>query len=282
MGSETGWEVQEDEDGSIIQSGVHRRPANNHHDVRNAMGWITRGVVLATYSADEDTRNGWTSKQKSVLCDVRTYGRYSRFLDKVPMLQTGHGLWDTDIRIPRSSRGTTTGADLVGQPVPGEAQKGPTPADILDGDHVLIGFLDNDPTQAVVLPFCLPHPNSNYRPTASEGHIRRIRHQGTLFEIDREGNLTIDGRGAAKEQLGANGTEVSNSGTGGKLLFITKDGSGKVTSIELNAQGQVMLGASGLNIVQQGALNGEATDPYTGLQHWQLGNASATVFVKKG
>jgi len=44
---------------------------------------------------------------------------------------------------------------------------------------------------------------------------------------------------------------------------------------------KVMLGEGGLSGPLTGALNGEATDPYTGLKHWQLGNASAFVRVKK-
>ena len=43
----------------------------------------------------------------------------------------------------------------------------------------------------------------------------------------------------------------------------------------------VELGGSSLDPIQMGALNGQAVDPYTGLQHWQLGNASQTVMVKK-
>jgi hypothetical protein len=43
----------------------------------------------------------------------------------------------------------------------------------------------------------------------------------------------------------------------------------------------IELGGKGLDPIQTGALNGQAVDPYTGLQHWQLGNTSSVVRVKK-
>ncbi len=58
-------------------------------------------------------------------------------------------------------------------------------------------------------------------------------------------------------------------------------GSGKRDSEAVVIGEKVMLGASGLDPAQTGALNGEAIDPYTGLSHWQLGNASQSIFVKK-
>jgi hypothetical protein len=229
------------QDGSIIPSGMRWRPANAYQDTATTMGWVTRAVVLSTYFADEDDRNGWTTNQRAVLCDVRTYGRYSHTLDKVPVLQAGHGLWDVDVRIPRPSRVNLDGGDVLTDP---SGDKTPTSAENLDGDHVLVGFLDNDPNQPVILPFTLARPNSNYTPKAADGRVRRIRHNGTLFEIDKDGNLTIDARGAAKEQLGVKGAEVSNSGTGGKLLWITKDGSGNVTSIQLDNTGKIRFGGA--------------------------------------
>lgn len=246
---QTGWELMQTPDGAIIQSGSYRRPGNSHHDVSNTMGWMTRAVVLATYYGDDGEARGWAGKTRAVYCDVRTYGRYTRFLSRVLVLQEGHGLWDTDFRVPRPSRSTLSGGDVVSQP---SGDKVPTPAEDLDGDHVLVGFLDNDPHQPVVLPFVMAHPNSRYEPKAADGRVRRIRHNGTLIEIDKEGNVTLDGRGSAAEEFSAGGAEQSNSGTGGKVLLVTKDGSGNVTSVYLNNQGQIHFGGA----------PGTATEPF--------------------
>jgi hypothetical protein len=61
----------------------------------------------------------------------------------------------------------------------------------------------------------------------------------------------------------------------------TKLGSGKVHAENVVIGAKVMLGNSTLDVAQTGALNGESIDPYTGMAHWQLGNASQSVFVKK-
>ncbi len=236
----TGWEVTRTWDGNIRQAGV-KGPARHNEHLDNAQGFITRAVVLATYFTEEDSRNGFVEgKQRTVSCDVRTYGRHMRELFKVPVLQKEQGLFDEDIYIPRHARQHIDGGDMLGR---ASEKSPPTPAEKLDGDHVLIGFLDNDPQQPVVLPFVMPHPRSNYAPKAVDGRIRRIRHNGTSMEFDKNGNFTIDARGAAKEILGPRGTEESNSGIGGKVLLITKDGSGKLTSVHLNEKAQVLLGS---------------------------------------
>jgi hypothetical protein len=41
------------------------------------------------------------------------------------------------------------------------------------------------------------------------------------------------------------------------------------------------LGGQGLDPLMDGVLTGRAIDPFTGLQHWQLGNASKVVLAKK-
>ena len=213
----TGWEVMRGRDGSVTQSGVRSRPANAHQDVNSAMGWITRGVVLQVYYANEDRRVG---DQKYVLCDVRTYGRNQRYLPKVPVLQRVNGLWDYDVYVPRRSSQDINGGELRSQPTD---KVGPTPADACDGDHVLVGFLDNDPNQPVIMG-SVPHPKANYSPQSSDGHVRVIRHNGVSVTWDSAGNWTLDATGAAKEALGSRGSEVSNSGTGGVVTLRTKDG----------------------------------------------------------
>jgi hypothetical protein len=206
MSRATGYETMRTRTGDVLQAGVKTRPAAAHHDLTSTYGWITRAVVTATYYADEDQRG---HDPRSMSCDVRTYGRYTRELPKVPVLQRTHGLWDYDIYTPRAARQDIEGSDLIGT---GSKGKRPTSAEKMDGDHVLIGFLDNDPNQPVILPFTLGHKNANYRPAAADGHVRRIRHNGVLMAWDKDGNFSIDATGGAAEILGPKGTEVASGG----------------------------------------------------------------------
>jgi hypothetical protein len=234
----TGWETT-GIGRNVVQAGVYNRPNLAHQDVMDTAGWITRAVVLQTYYPEEDDRITWLKdNQWNVLCDVRTFGRYSRRMSKVPVLQHTQGLHDQDIYIPRPSRIDTSGANLVTDPA--ENQKA-TAAEKLDGDHVLLGFLDNDPQQPVILPFTLGHPQTD-KAAVSDGRIRRIRHAGVKIEWSEDGNLLIDATGAAKEELQADGSEDSNSGTGGQITLKTTDGTNQ-TSIHLDQNGQILLGS---------------------------------------
>ena len=235
----TGYEVMFTRDGNVLQAGARSQSMNNFHDVFNAQGWITRVVVLQTYYPDEDLRKGIGSTQICVTCDVRTYGRYSRVLPKVPVLQQTHGVHDQDVYIPRPSRINLSGGDLVSNPT---ATQGPTSAENLDGDHVLVGFLDNDPMQPVILPFGMPHPGTKERLKSSAGRVRRIRHNGTVVEWDGLGNITIDAREAALDSLGFEGAELTAHGLGGQIKLVTSDGT-RQTSVHLNARGQILLGS---------------------------------------
>lgn len=249
---QTGFEVKVLPTGDVAQSGVRRIPQNQHMDPQNTMGWMTPAVILQTYYADEDDRNGWVAgKQRCMLSDVRTIGRYTRVLSKVPHLQVVQGLWDEDFRTPRSASINLAGGDLVSEP---SGSTGPTTSENMDADQVLVAFLDNDPEQPVILPVQFPHPATNYTPKAADGRVRRIRHNGVLIEIDAAGNVTIDARGAAKPELGAAGVEQSNSGVGGKVVLRTKDGGGTETSVVLDEQGRILFG---------GAPGGGATEPFT-------------------
>jgi hypothetical protein len=57
-------------------------------------------------------------------------------------------------------------------------------------------------------------------------------------------------------------------------------GETNATRITIIAQ-TIELGGSGLDPIRTGVLNGEAIDPFTGAQHFALGNASQHVRAKK-
>ena len=219
-----GYSVTSAGDGGFIQAGVWSDDGEAGWD--RTAGWIARAVVLKVYFPEDATwkDRGWgnETKAKPMACDVRVYGGLNRTLQMVPMVQNVAGLFDEDIYIPRESKGTTDGSNLVsefstkGSPI--------TPAQIANGDHVLVGFLEGDPHKPFIFPFMFPHPSSTPRITDADGRIRRIRHNGTLVEWDKEGNLTLDASGAAQDELGPKGTEILSS-TGGNVRIKTADGS---------------------------------------------------------
>jgi len=234
------------DDGHIIQSGV---PSGDSTEVSweamVAMGYVSRAVVLKTYFSDDDewTRRGWASdgKIKAVVCDVRTYGRRSRVLRRVPVLQRTHTLHDEDIYIPRDSNLDITGGTMTTDASPGGQRI--TPAENLDGDHVLVTFLEGDPSQPVILPFMLPHPSSERRLLEEDGRVKRLRHNGVMIEWDKDGNLTVDATETAKAGLMIDGSEESNVGTGGNVLIKTKAAGEKLISVKLTSSGEIHLGS---------------------------------------
>jgi hypothetical protein len=234
------WQVRRLNHGGINQAGVPQHEGPAWDDTRGA---ITRAVVLKTYYADDkiwDDRAWAKGNVRGVCCDLRTYGRKSTPLWKVPVLQRTHGLHDEDIYIPRESTQDIAGAgaNLVTLPS-GKDNAKPTPAENLDGDHVLVGFLEGNPDAPVILPFCLPHPSSSRTLKAAGGRVKRLRHAGVMIEWSEDGNLTIDASSATTEKLGNSGAEVSNSGTGGVVTIKTQDGAGAISSMVLDANGGI-------------------------------------------
>lgn len=222
-------------DGTVIQAGCR----TSWTDIPFS-GYWSRAVVLQVYFSDSPTwaARGWMAQGIRCVCaDVRLYGRMSRVLSRVPVLQRVHSLHDEDLWIPRAARQNIGGGTLV---VAASATQALTPAEKLDADHVIVAFLENDTGQPVILPLTAGHPAAAAI-KASGGRVRRIRHHGTAIDWDASGNLTLDARGAAAETLGAKGAEVSTSGTGGKIVIETKDGAGAVSSVQLDNLGGVAL-----------------------------------------
>lgn len=227
-------------DGSVLQSGIPSpEDCSAPAPYQNTYGHIARGVVLKTYYTDD---SGWSEKLyqgvQGVHVDVRLFGKRSRTLFRVPVCQGTGAIWDENTYIPRDSTKNIAGGNLVVETTPtGEKI---TEAHNLDGDHVLIGFLECDPLQPICFPFALPHPAAGKQYKETDGRVRRLRHNGVLIEFDKDGNFKIDATEAAKGELDSVGNEQGNSGTAGKIKLLTSDGSSEY-SIELDNSGNITL-----------------------------------------
>jgi hypothetical protein len=113
---------------------------------------------------------------------------------------------------------------------------------------VLVGFLDGSIAKPFIWPVQVPHPATRNSANSSDGRKRRIRHHGTLIEIDKNGSIAIDARGAARQTLGPSGTEVSASGTGGAVTVITKNAVGLESKVELDTTGKVTVSGAGITL----------------------------------
>lgn len=169
-----------------------------------------RGVVVGgPYFADDQAERETSSRQRdpnfyqvtNVAVDVITYGgKFRSFLAKVPIVPQRHALNDyTGLWIPRAAT-----MDLrTGGPAILTRDDG-TPSDPkdLDGDHVLVEFLELDPS----MPFIrnqLPHPRTSYRQVRSSGPSLETRFRGVVVRVDEDGDVMLD-------TTRANGGDVVN------------------------------------------------------------------------
>ncbi len=203
-----------------------------------------RAVVLQVYPYDE------SGEQSAVYCSVLTYGteRHARNAVLPRVLVTyggGSGIHDGDIHLPRpSSQTLQSSLDISGISVTE-----------LDGDHVVIAFLDGDPALPYLQTY-LPHPNAEargidggeawgsqrLRPVNADAQItdgvrrwappRGTRHHGGFFGISSEGDFEVNLQeahsgvlGEALEAPGKGGPALSTDGSEGNIRFRIRDGS---------------------------------------------------------
>lgn len=187
--------------GTRIQAGIPTRMVNSE---RKANGLLLRGVVTATYVSDEsghpmnDYLGDSLREPIAVYCDVLVYpsipGQRWFGFHNVLVSQPVGGMHRGHIWKPRAST-----IDLSKKPLEDQTSN---PAD-QDGDHVLIGFLNDSFDQPIILRG-LPHPamdtghenNSllgrRMKLTVVDGDPSIIKHHGTFYGVDTEGNFLLD------------------------------------------------------------------------------------------
>lgn len=239
--------------GTILQGGLPKSvPTNRPY---SANGLLLRGVVMATYEVDNanhpQQRPPNPTTPVCIYCDVLTYssmqGRRWGFLPQVLVLQKRTGLHSGHIWKPRATVNNITGNPLNANVVT-------SPAD-MDGDHVLVGFLDDNLSMPVILG-SMPHPSADVGSEDAElGHRLNLKvadgdpdfitHKGIFYGIHPSGDFIIDTRLAYAEDLVGNGKEPNppEDGSAGNLKINMQLGA-KVT-ITINEEPALEIDLSG-------------------------------------
>lgn len=185
------------------QAGLIRRyqlPGQSY----NSMGQLLRGVVVATYVTDDpdhpEAADGDNDQRipTAVYCDVLCYtnipGLRYVALKQVLVAQGHGGLHDGRIWLPKAATVDITGDSLD--------VDGPTEVGNMDGDHVLIGFLEGNPNEPIILGG-VPHPSRDVgneeNPTGrrlrlklEDGNPNLVKHHGTFHGVETNGDWICD------------------------------------------------------------------------------------------
>jgi len=159
------------------------------------------------------------NKVRGVCCDLIIYGaHYRNRLFSVAVMQPGGGMGDQrDMWIPRAATmkiggdplrlGVTDNADEY-------ASRDVTRPEDMDGDHVIVAFLENDSLMPIIVG-SLTHPHTEEPFTA---HRSTFRHRGVSRVVDEDGSTLVDLTGASSGTLDEQGVEQPNAGGNGSIV----------------------------------------------------------------
>lgn len=158
---------------------------------------LVRGCVVASYPLGGSVALSLPANetQKGVYVDVLLYtgipGMKANLLQRCLVPVGRGGVHDNKPWIPRAAtRNLATGEVFTMSSI----NKFGDPAN-LDGDHVLVGFIDGDLGLPIVLQG-LPHPRAQLKARTYHGESEVLYHRGVQFGVDAQGNVVIDARDA--------------------------------------------------------------------------------------
>jgi hypothetical protein len=262
---------------------------------RRAKGLNLTAVVLNVHRPGErpDRKDINEDRNPGVTCEVLVYSpRHRCILDDVPILVQRAGVNDYSLWEPKASTVDVSGGSLsVEAQAANSAQV--SKAEELDGDHVVIGFLNDDLRQPVILGQ-LPHPNTKRRPASDLSPFFHKREfvRGAYSGVTDDGDWEFDSTDAGKGEVNAQGEEQADAASGNLTLnlkqqaklTITIDGTN--TSIEIDGS-LVKIVADGVEInnpgpTQKACRVGDATSGHnhtiaiTGMANLTTGVVTAT------
>ena len=238
------WETRARANGSRLQAGIPQQRMPYNYD--NASGLLLRGVVVATYEVDNaenpEVKLSSDVQPAAIYCDVLAYTSLEHqqvlFLPAVLVSQDVGGLHRGRVWKPRAASVNISGGALD--------IDGPTAAASLDGDHVLVGFIDQKFNAPVILRG-IPHPSADIgneeRAAGNRLKLKTIdgdpdfqKHHGSFFGIDTSGNWVADTRFANNGSVDGGGNEPAppTDGKGGQLHHLPLDGTFAVTLYDMS------------------------------------------------
>lgn len=255
------FDVRYSQTGNVLQSAIPKSVNPEYY----ATGLLIRGVVISVYTVDGTSIRA-PYEQTATYCDVLTYsqirGLKTNVIKNVLVNTSRGGLHEGRSWAPRPA---TYNIELKAQATKELLNAAGNPADY-DGDHVLVGFMDNDLRLPVVI--CgIPHPRGNvgleligtreevnsnsfedeqffasdqpaeYRVAAvGQEYLGQdyTKHRGVVYGVDQYGNFLVDARHGNIGDHNPDGTErVEEPGTSGSVTIDAGPGG----SCVLNAAG---------------------------------------------
>lgn len=226
--------------GRTIKSGLNLYE-EGRQDSWTPRGTIYRAVVLRTFATDDSVRTEGQRKDSTRLQDVECDILLTSSLvhkPRVPVMQRNHGVSDAALWVPRPSTrvvSTATALNLTRVSRRGTLESLPPNLADLDGDQVLVQFIEGDPEKPIIVG-AESHPRtkrlvidgSGWTPGTGdpdgqrgtpELNERYERYRGTEIRINDAGDMLWDTVGANPVDPD---TEVANPLTGGEMRFRIK------------------------------------------------------------
>ena len=226
------WGSQRVGKGARLQSGIPKRRVQVGRQPAN--GLLLHGVVMATYVTDDDNHPQAEDSfgvPTAVYCDVIAYGSLPgqrwQTLAKVLVSQNRGGLRRGDIWKPRA-----TSVNILGE------LNEDTGSNIgyFDGDHVLIGFLNNNLDQPIILRG-LPHPSRDtgnqdlisgkrMKLKLADGDPEFCKHHGVHWGVTDAGDFLVDSTFGNDGSISGDGKEpaaATDGSAGNQVYKVPKD-----------------------------------------------------------